>query len=500
MLQTRKISFISGIICGLAFAPVYFFPGIFALSILAQQITRANTQKQAAKFGYFFGFGFYLSSLYWIAFGVSVYIEQFWWAIPFALFGVPAFLALFISTQSLLVWQIRESKFFHIIFCLGWLFMEWLLSWVFTGLPWAMIGYAFSISTTLVQSASIFGVWGLSFVGTYIGSIFYNKNQLTNRIITSLIILTAMTVFGYQRLNSNPTILTDVKIRIIQPSIPQTEKWDIEEFWSNLNKHIALSQTAGEPDIIIWSEAALTAPYYYPSIKNALLTSFTKDSQVLIFGGVNDNRKQGDDFELYSSMMALNSNGDLLFDYHKSHLVPFGEYMPFSKYLPLKKLTPGIIDYKAGTRSTRHLSPLNLTIQPMICYESVFADEVKISNQDADLIINITNDAWYGNSSGPYQHFEINRMRSIENGLPMLRAANNGISAIIDPLGRIIQSLELNKIDVIDGYLPQKLPFVTKYSKTGKIAIFIEILYVLILQSVVAYTLKFCCFKKIFLR
>lgn len=500
MLQTRKISFISGIICGLSFAPVYFFPGIFALSILAQQITRAKTQKQAAKFGYIFGLGFFISSLYWIAFGVSVYIEQFWWAIPFALFGLPAFLALFVSAQSSLIWKMRENKFFHIIFCLSWLFMEWVLSWAFTGLPWAMIGYAFSISTALAQSASIFGIWGLSFIGVYIGSIFYNKKQLTSRIITSLLILLAMTIFGYQRLQENPTIFTDVKIRIVQPSIPQTAKWDIEEFWDNLNKHVALSQKEGQPDIIIWSEAALTAPYYYPSIKDALLASFTKDKQVLIFGGVNDNRKQGDDFELYSSMIALASNGEMLFDYHKSHLVPFGEYMPFSEYLPLKKLTPGIIDYKAGTRSTRHLAPLNLTIQPMICYESVFADEVKISNQDTDLIINVTNDAWYGNSSGPYQHFEISRMRAIENGLPMLRAANNGISAIIDPLGRVIQSLELDKVNIIDGYMPQKLPFVTKYSKAGKIGTFVEILCVLILQSIVASILKNYCFKKIFLR
>lgn len=500
MLQTRKISFISGIICGLAFAPVYFFPGVFALSILAQQITRASTPKQSAKFGYIFGLGFFISSLYWIAFGVSVYIEQFWWAIPFALFGLPAFLALFVSAQSSLVWRMRENKFFHIIFCLSWLFMEWVISWAFTGLPWAMIGYAFSISTTLAQSASIFGIWGLSFISVYIGSIFYNKKQLASRIITSLLILLAMTIFGYQRLQATPTIFTDVKIRIVQPSIPQTAKWDIEEFWSNLGKHISLSQKEGRPDIIIWSEAALTAPYYYSSIKNALLTSFTKDNQILIFGGVNDNRKQGDGFELYSSMIALTSDGELLFDYHKSHLVPFGEYMPFSKYLPLKKLTPGIIDYQHGVRATRHLPLLKLTLQPMICYESVFADEVKISNKEADVIINVTNDAWYGNSSGPYQHFEISRMRAIENGLPMLRAANNGISAIIDPLGRVIQSLELNKVNVIDGYLPKKLPFITKFLKTGKIGIFVGILCVLILQSIVASILKIYCFNKKLLR
>ncbi|MDP4708876.1 MAG: apolipoprotein N-acyltransferase [Rickettsiaceae bacterium] len=486
MFLNRKISFVAGIICGLSFAPVYFIPGIFTLSVLCAQISAAANYKQAAKFGYLFGFGFFLSTLYWISFGVSVYIEQFWWAIPFALFGLPAFLALFISAHSALAWLFRKTYLYHFIFCCIWLFTEWLMSWIFTGLPWGMLGYAFSISDIMIQPASIFGILGLSFIALYVGSSLFSKKALFPRLTTSIILCVMMIIFGYNRLQQNPTEFSELKIRIVQPSTPQTEKWAPETFWKNLNDQVELSQKPGDPDIIVWSEAALTAPYYYKPIHNSLMSIFTKDRQVILSGGVNDNAKQGDEYEIYSSLIAINSDGKLLFDYHKSHLVPFGEYMPLANYIPIKKLTPGILAYTPGTRKIMHLKPFHLYIHPLICYESIFAEEVKISNSEADIILNVTNDAWYGSSSGPYQHFEISRVRSVENGLPMIRAANNGISAIIDPVGRTLHRLELNQVDILDGNMPLKLLLPTIYSEWGNLALSLWVLFVLILQSMIA--------------
>ena len=216
------------------------------------------------------------------------------------------------------------------------------------------------------------------------------------------------------------------------------------------------------------------------------MSIFTKDRQVILSGGVNDNAKQGDEYEIYSSLIAINSDGKLLFDYHKSHLVPFGEYMPLANYIPIKKLTPGILAYTPGTRKIMYLKPFHLYIHPLICYESIFAEEVKISNSEADIILNVTNDAWYGSSSGPYQHFEISRVRSVENGLPMIRAANNGISAIIDPVGRTLHRLELNQVDILDGNMPLKLLLPTIYSEWGNLALSLWVLFVLILQSMIA--------------
>ncbi len=487
MFLNKKTSLISGLICGLSFAPVFFTPAIFMLSVLCYQISKAPTRKQAMIFSYLFGLGFFLSTLYWIAFGVSVYINEFWWAIPFALFGLPAFLALFIGVQATYLWSLRNNILYHFVFCCSWVFAEWLMSWIFTGLPWAVIGYTLSVSDTFIQSASIVGIFGLSFAAVYVGSIFFSKKTLIARIIVSILIVASLIAFGHDRLQANQTEFSEVKIRIVQPSIPQIDKWDPDIFWNNFRNQIALSQKEGSPDLIIWSEAALTVPYHYKPVYQGLMSLFTNDNQVLISGGVSDNGQNGDDYEIYSSMFALSSSGETLFDYHKSHLVPFGEYMPLAKYLPVKKLTPGILDYTPGNHEIVHLAEPNLYIQPLICYESIFSEEARISNGNADVIINITNDAWYGNSSGPYQHFEISRMRSVENGLPMIRAGNNGISAIIDPLGRVLQKLELNKIGILDGSIPLKLVLPTIYSEWGVLAMLFQVVLVLILQSTIVF-------------
>ncbi|MDG1436358.1 MAG: apolipoprotein N-acyltransferase [Rickettsiaceae bacterium] len=490
MFLSRKTSFISGVVCGLSFAPVYFFPGIFMLSVLCSQISLSRNAPEAAKFGYVFGFGFFLSTLYWISFALSVYIDQFWWAIPFALFGLPAFLALFIGAHSYISWQFKTNYFYHFVFCCTWVLFEWILSFAFTGFPWAMIGYAFSISDIIIQSASIFGILGLSFSAIYIGSCFFTRRLLLSRILVSLVICIAMIIFGYERLQNNPTEYNELKVRIVQPSIPQIAKWNPQIFLNNLYKHVELSQKPGDPDIIVWSEAALTVPHYYKSVHDALMPIFSKNNQVLLSGGVNDNSLRGSDYEIYSSMIAINSNGELLFDYHKSHLVPFGEYIPLSDYIPLQKLTPGAMPYTEGKRFVAHLKNLDLYIHPLICYESIFSEEVCISNKDADIMINVTNDSWYGNSSGPYQHFEISRMRSVENGLPMVRAANNGISAIIDPSGRVLKSLELDQIDIIDSNIPLKLSSPTIYSEWGYKSLFAYAIFALLLQFIIIILVK----------
>ena len=484
MILRRKLSFISGLICGLAFAPLYFFPGILMLSVLCAQIYKSSTIRQAVVFGYMFGFGFFLASLYWISFGVAVYIEEFWWALPFALFGLPAFIAIFIALAAAVSWKFRSSSLYHIIFCVIWVFIEWLISWIFTGLPWALLGYAFAISETLIQPASIFGVLGLSFAAVFIGSAFYNKELLVSRVSISIMILTLFTSYGYLRLEDNPTEYSNIKVRIVQPSIPQIAKWDSNAFWSNLNKQIEMSKKEGDPDLIIWSEAALTVPYYYRPVYNSLMSIFAKEEQILLSGGVNDNGLPGNDYEIYSSLIALDGTGELLFDYHKAHLVPFGEYMPLKNYLPMKKLTPGVIDYTPGNREVVYLKDLNLRIWPLVCYESIFFNEVKISNTDVDFMVNITNDSWYGRSSGPFQHLQISRIRAVENGLPLIRSGNNGISAIIDPVGRVTSSLGLDIVDILDGYIPYKLTLPTIFSDRGSLGLIIGVFSVLIMHFV----------------
>lgn len=491
MLLNKLSSFIAGLICGLSFAPVFFLPGIFCTSLLVAQIKLSKSKFEATKFGFMFGFGFYLSSLYWISFALGVFIDQFWWAIPFALFGLPAFMAIFTSIIALISWQIRDCKFFHFLFCFIWVFTEWVISWIFTGLPWSVAGYALSNWLILVQFASIFGIFGLSFIVIYIGSSPYNlfctksnleKNNFYARALTSIVLITSILVYGYLRLEANPTKYTNISARLVQPSIPQIEKWEPEKFWRNLDLQIELSKKEGSPDLVIWSEAALTLPYNIKPILKEILSVFANDEQILLTGGVSDNNKTGDDLELHSSLIGINKSATKLFEYHKSHLVPFGEYMPLKNILPLKKITHGLMDYTEGKRKSVVIKKFNLVTWPLICYEAIFPYEVKVSNKDVDVIINVTNDTWYGNSSGPYQHFEISRMRAIENGLPMLRVANNGISAFIDPVGRILEKTELNEVTMLDNFIPKKLSHETLFSRYPLWIVLLEVYFVLILQ------------------
>ena len=501
MSSPKLLCLISGMVSGLVFAPVFFVLGLFGIAIICHYIQTSSSFRESCFLGFIFGFGHFLTSIYWISIGVSIYIDEFWWVIPFALFGLPIILACFISSACSISWLFRNNSYYQLIFCINWVFFEWLRSWIFTGLPWNLLGYALSFSEILIQPASIMGILGLSFIVVYISSSFYHYftrqyNELKISLFTSTLIIFTIVIYGALRLQNNPTNFSNIRVRLVQPSIQQIAKWDIEEFWNNLNLHIELSSSAGNPDLIIWSESAMVASYKHPIIRAKLLDMLRETGSILITGGITDNNKKGDDMRLYTTLYAIDRGGDILFEYHKSHLVPFGEYIPFKSILPLKKITHGFLDYTEGDGKLVQLDKFNLSIKALICYESIFSAEALVSNKKSNIIINVTNDAWYGKSSGPYQHLHIARMRSIENGIPMIRVANNGITAIIDPIGRIIKKLDLNTIDYIDENIPNKLGFETIYSQFGSISILISILLVAILQHIINFFLRITNFYK----
>jgi apolipoprotein N-acyltransferase len=204
-----------------------------------------------------------------------------------------------------------------------------------------------------------------------------------------------------------------------------------------------------------------------------------KPEQILITGAIGTTLKDGSQKQ-HVGMYGLDHLGKIIFEYEKIHLVPFGEYIPLKKLLPIQKLSKSImdLDYSPGEINRTFLLG-NLKAIPLICYEIIFSEEVRSRNHLADLIINITNDAWYGNSSGPYQHFRIAQMRAVENGIPVLRVANNGISAIIDPLGRIIMQTKLDEETYIDGYIPNKLTKSTIFASSPQL-IFLFLLVLII--------------------
>jgi len=455
----RLSCLIAGLFSGLIFAPIFFLPAILALGVIAHHSLKSQNIWSAFKLGLYFGYGHFFAGLYWVCLALFCYLDQFWWAIPLAIFGIPAVLSIFIGATSAVSHFFKNFKLFNVFFVIFWLLFQWLRSWVFTGFPWNLVGYSFSFSDLLIQSASVFGVFGLTVIVVYIGlgtRYFIEKDifAFKRHVLASFLIILGMLIFGYLRLKNNPTTFTNVAVRVVQASVPLDEKWGVDGFLDVLQRHLYLSSKKSEihPEIVIWPESSISEPINAPYVLESV-SGFLSPDQILLAGAVSVDKSTGRN---YVGLYGVTSDGKLDLEYHKIHLVPFGEYIPLGKYLPIKKLTYGFSDYSSGG-TAQEFTVKSLKVTPVVCYEVIFPDEVKQRAQDTDLIINVAYDTWFGKSSGPYQHYHIARMRAVENGVPLIRSANNGISAIIDPVGRILQKTDLDSYTILDGYIPNKL-------------------------------------------
>ena len=242
--------------------------------------------------------------------------------------------------------------------------------------------------------------------------------------------------FGVFRLNNAQVKKFNIGIKLIQANIKQNLKWDKNEVKNNLQKHINMSNSENA-EIIIWSESSI--PYI---INKDSYIDFLTD-KILITGAIRAEIKDEKINKLWNSIFVFN-NGKVSDYYDKQILVPFGEYIPFSKYLPfIKKITNGAMDFSSGN-SNKNIIINNIKFNPIICYEIVFPNYVKNKNKDADIILNLTNDGWFGISSGPYQHFVATQFRAVENKTPVIRVSNSGITAYIDEYGRVVKKLDLD--------------------------------------------------------
>ncbi|MDX1924679.1 MAG: apolipoprotein N-acyltransferase [Rickettsiaceae bacterium] len=470
-------SFLMGMLTNLALAPLFFFPALVFIGLFALVIHSQGSYKQSTLCGYCYGFGYFLAGLYWISIGVSVYSEKFWWVVPIALILLPAFFAQFFALLGFAAHFYSKRIFFLNSFTALWIGAELLRTYLYTGFPWNLIGYSLAFSDIAIQMSSILGIFCLSFIVIFTStSALYIFDKKYKLFFVFFCMFTAplwiyVYYHGSHRLKENRTIYTPVKFRLVQPSVPQIDKWNLERFWDVVNTHKDLSLSnisLFNPDMVIWPESAVVVEPSYVSVYNALKSFVTDANAILITGGVTDNLNNPNRtrYKLFVSMYAMDIDGSMIFDYHKAHLVPFGEYVPFSEYINyMGKITPGEMEYFPGDSGfIVSLPRQNLKIKPLICYEVIFPSEVLTNNKDADVILNVTNDGWYGVSSGPYQHFYSARIRAVESGLPLIRTANNGISAIIDGAGRIIAKTNLNDVVYLDGYVPQKLTKPTEYS------------------------------------
>jgi apolipoprotein N-acyltransferase len=491
--RRRLIAFAAGAISALAMAPFDLWPILaITLPVLVWLIDGTGGAGLRAAFatGWWFGFGYFLAGLYWIGMALLVEADQFGWLLPFAVVAIPAGLGLFIGFGALLarlLWVSGPGRVLAL--AVGLTVAEWLRGHVLTGFPWNTFGQALAAVPALAQAASIIGLWGLTLVALATlasPATLADPPEATRRPwllpAVSAVFLVMLAGFGLYRLETIETDTVEgVRLRIMQPNLPQDEKFRPAAKEAVMNRYASISdrstgpQTRGVRDVthLIWPESAF--PFFLEREADALarIADFLPSGVVLITGAarVEEARSRQGPRNVFNSIRVLGDDGAILSTYDKVHLVPFGEFLPFQSLLEslgFQQLTRVRGGFTPGGARRTLAIPRLPPASPLICYEVIFSGQVLSEGPRPAWLLNVTNDAWFGNTPGPYQHFAQSRLRAIEEGLPLVRAANNGISAVIDPLGRILRSLPLGTDGVIDSDLPRAIA-PTIYSRFGDV-------------------------------
>lgn len=468
----------------LALPPVHWVPLLaVTLPMLLWLLDGATSKRGAFFLGWSFGTGFFGAGLYWVSNALLVDAAQFGWLVPFAIGGLGLGLGLFHGLLTLAVFLSKTKGLARVLtFAALWVLLEMVRGVIFTGFPWNMMGTVWALWPTMMQPAAWIGSYGLSLLTVTIMSLpaliaWHGRSGLVWSV-GGLLVLVVGGVAVSERLPSQAAPTVDgVRLRLVQPNIPQEEKWRNDLRQANLREHLALSLAGPEDQPVthvIWGETSL--PYTLDGrddgdLRTALAEALHDDAgavarpngakgPVLITGAVRRTPADVDPFQVWNSMVALDDAGSVIAQFDKAHLVPFGEYVPLKGLLPLKKITAGMVDFTPGPGPATVPLAGTPPVSPLICYEVIFPGAVTAGAEDGNRpgwLLNLTNDGWYGMSAGPYQHYATARLRAIEEGIPLVRVANTGISAIIDPWGREVARLELGQKGFVDGPLPQAM-------------------------------------------
>jgi apolipoprotein N-acyltransferase len=472
--------FAAGAVSALGFAPLEFFPalllGFAALLLLLDGADESRHRLRAAFVsGWSFGFGQFLIGLHWIGYAFLVGepgdTAAHLWQLPFALVFLSAGLALFVGIASVLAlyfWQDGPARL--LVFAVFYAAAEWLRGHILTGFPWNLAAYGWGASLAILQNLSVLGTYGLTFLTILLGASLAEFCSPRRRAPVIMLCLFALIwAGGAARLAAYPTQnVPGVALRIVQPDIPQREKNMPALFARNWQRLLDLTVTRGNPNVIVWPEAA-PGSFSFVRIPAALdeIGLITAPGRTLIAGGDRFQRSS-DKLSYFNSLFIFSPGGAAPQVYDKFHLVPFGEYVPFANILNrigITKLTDGQEGFSTGDGPHTYQLQGAPAVTPLICYEIIFPGAVT-SGQRPGWFVNVTDDSWFGPWAGPYQHLLIARARAIEEALPVARAANTGISAVIDPYGRITAQLRLGKTGVIDARLPRSAPPST-YARYG---------------------------------
>ena len=487
--RRNAIATAAGAVAALAMPPIDFWPAMFAAIIPAVWLidgtagwaslkpSRWIAIRAAATAGWFWGFGYFVAGLWWLGAAFLVEADKFAWALPLGVIAVPAGLALFSALGFALaraLWSGGAGRVLTLAMGLG--ASEWLRGNILTGFPWNELGMAFGRDLVLGQFASLVGLHGLTLIGV---AIFAAPATLVDArarrwarqpASVALAVLACLAAFGAWRVSAPPAAtLSNVKLRIMQPNMPQDATFRASNKEPILRRYLALSDRATSPasngiaDVthLIWPESAF--PFLLARDPQALaeIANLLHGGATLITGAARMAEFSSADKQphFFNAIQVVDNRGTLLEHYDKRHLVPFGEYLPFQRFFDRLGVSQ-FVDIPGGFDAGPVKQSLNIPglppVAPLICYEAIFSTEFDVAAHSPrpEWLLNVTNDAWFGVTPGPYQHFAQARLRAIELGLPLVRAANSGISAVTDGLGRVVAELPLGVDGVIDTGLP----------------------------------------------
>jgi apolipoprotein N-acyltransferase len=492
---------LSGAIGALALAPIDCAPALIITMSCAVWMLDAcasepdqglNSQIRAAVLiGWWQGFGYFTAGLWWLGHAFLVDADQFAWALPLGVFGLPAVLAVFNGCGFGLarwLWTAHPVRIVTLAAALA--LSELLRGVVMTGFPWNAYGMALSAVLPLAQTAALVGLPGLTLIAAGVAAApatLLDRAPRGQRLVApvlALALLACMGIGGIIRLEQPAVMRDHVLLRVVQPIIAQDDKFSMANARSIMQTYIDLTlgnkHAASDPmdgvTHVIWPESAFPFILAREPAALQMIADMLKHKAILITGAIREERRisetpQGPQGQrhYYNSAQVVGADGSILASADKVHLVPFGEYLPLSDLLSqwgLRRFVTAPGSFSTGEALRLLDLPGLAGVTFLICYEAIFPAAVTPHDQRPSVLVNLTSDAWFGFSPGPHQHFAQARLRTIEEGLPMVRSANAGISAVIDPFGRILTSVPLGQENALTSALPRALP-PTLFARSG---------------------------------
>ncbi len=484
--QRLILAFATGALAIVAYPPVSAFPLLWvAFPVLLWLLDGCETRWSATATGWAFGFGYFLVSFHWIANAFYVDADTFgafaWPAVAALSAGFALYIAVVCGVTHLFPPPGKDDLPYErfavyvprvVFFASAWTVVEWIRGWLFTGFAWNPIATVWSeemtpVGVPMIQVTALIGTYGLTLftvlaaaAPAILGTPFRERRTWIVALAPAAVLLVFAAGGAVRLTGAGDATVEGIKLRLVQGNISQADRARPDLWPDHIRDYLRLSQEnrpAGS-SAVIWGEAAVPPLFSLNASDQGrrLLAAAAPENGLLITGADRGIRDENGEVQIYNSLFALTDTSAIEATYDKTHLVPYGEYMPLRWLIPFKKLTEGVGDFSKGAGLKTLAVPGLPPFAPLICYEAIFSGAVTPwTGPKPRWLLNLTNDAWFGMSWGPYQHYAAARLRAVEEGLPLVRVANTGISAVIDGYGRTRESLGLGIKGVLDVALPQ---------------------------------------------